>query len=81
PSKAMPCLHKTRLRHRGLVRAASVADATINAPSSTGLFLESTLGLYAALALLTHQVSESRREDASARVKQWKKTAHRLKLF
>lgn len=61
--------------------AAAVADATINAPSSTGLFLESTLGLYAALALLTHHLADAAPETAAERLKQWKTAAHRLKLF
>lgn len=61
--------------------AAAVADATINAPSSTGLFLESTLGLYATLALLTHQVADTTPETANGRLKQWKMAAHKLKLF
>jgi DNA-binding MurR/RpiR family transcriptional regulator len=61
--------------------AKDVADAVINAPSATGLFLESVLGLSAALALLTHHVAEARPEGAAAGLKQWKRNAHRLKLF
>nr|WP_321443272.1 MurR/RpiR family transcriptional regulator [uncultured Cohaesibacter sp.] len=61
--------------------ARDVADAVIYAPSSTGLFLESTLGINAALALLVDAVADASSEDTKARLKEWKQLTRGLHLF
>lgn len=61
--------------------AAEEADAVIYAPSSTGLFLESTLGITAALALLVDAVAYSDAVAAAQRLKEWKASSRRLKIF
>ena len=61
--------------------AREFADAVINAPSATGLFLESTLGLNAALALLVNGVAKRQPEAGAARLRDWKAHSRRLKLF
>lgn len=61
--------------------AREFADAVINAPSATGLFLESTLGLNAALALLIHGVANSQPDAAAERLREWKGFSRQLKLF
>ncbi len=61
--------------------ARDLADAVIYAPSSTGLFLESTLGLNAALALLVDAVADTSADDAKARLKEWKQLTRGLQLF
>ncbi len=61
--------------------SAGSADATLTAPSSSGLFLESTIGLTACLGLLTHHVAESRPAKGSARLKEWKRMSQKLRLF
>lgn len=61
--------------------AGDVADAVINAPSKTGLFLESTLGLHAALSLLIDAVAREGGEATTDRMKAWKQLSHGLKLF
>ena len=58
-----------------------IADVTIHAPSATGLFLESTLGLVAALALLNNAIAARQPDQAHKRLKEWKTTARKLKLF
>lgn len=58
-----------------------VADAVLYAPSATGLFLESTLGLNATLALLVHTVAQQNPEAAGQRLRQWKLHSRRLGLF
>ena len=61
--------------------AAEEADAAIYAPSSTGLFLESTLGLNAALALLIDAVASADAAASAERLKNWKLSSRRLKIF
>ncbi|MER5172418.1 MULTISPECIES: MurR/RpiR family transcriptional regulator [Thioclava] len=61
--------------------AQGLADAVINAPSKTGLFLESTLGLHAAASLLVHATAEAGGADVAGRMQAWKRMSHRLKLF
>ena len=61
--------------------ANEVAHATLFAPSATGLFLESTLGLNAALALLIDAVARSSPDNAQARLREWKGMTRQLKLF
>nr|WP_174800908.1 MurR/RpiR family transcriptional regulator [Martelella limonii] len=61
--------------------ANEVAHATLFAPSSTGLFLESTLGLNVALALLIDGVARASPDDAQARLREWKGLTRQLKLF
>ncbi len=61
--------------------SAAVADACLYAPSNTGLFLESTLGLNATLALLVDHAAHSSDAGAKKRLSSWKKNARRLKLF
>lgn len=58
-----------------------LADATIHAPSATGLFLESTLGLVAALALVNNEVANRHQDGSTQRLKEWKSLAHSLKIF
>ena len=61
--------------------AAEAADAAIYAPSSTGVFLESTLGLNAALALLIDGVASTNAAASPQRLKEWKACSRRLKIF
>ncbi|MDW3206162.1 MAG: MurR/RpiR family transcriptional regulator [Alphaproteobacteria bacterium] len=58
-----------------------VADSALYAPSNTGLFLESTVGLNLALSLLVDSVAESDLENSQARLVQWKKTSRGMRLF
>lgn len=58
-----------------------IADAVIYAPSSTGLFLESTTGLNLAAGLLVDMAAEARRDASQARMTQWKSSSRRLGLF
>jgi DNA-binding MurR/RpiR family transcriptional regulator len=58
-----------------------IADATIYAPSKTGLFLESTVGIVVALSLLVDAVAKSAPEVAAERLAQWKTHAKQLGLF
>ncbi len=61
--------------------AHDVADAVLHAPSATGLFLESTLGLNAILSLLIHAVAGRQDAGAANRLRSWKNMSHQLKLF
>lgn len=61
--------------------ANEVAHATIFAPSATGLFLESTLGLNAALALLVDAVANATPEKSASRLREWKGLTRQIKLF
>ncbi|MEO0352316.1 MAG: MurR/RpiR family transcriptional regulator [Cyanobacteria bacterium P01_A01_bin.15] len=61
--------------------SAAIADACLYAPSNTGLFLESTLGLNATLALLVDYTANVSASDAKRRLSSWKKNARRLRLF
>jgi DNA-binding MurR/RpiR family transcriptional regulator len=58
-----------------------VADAVVYAPSRTGLFLESTVGIALALALLVDAVARAHPEESQERLRQWKAHTKRLKLF
>ncbi|MDN5882365.1 MAG: MurR/RpiR family transcriptional regulator [Nitrosospira sp.] len=58
-----------------------VADAVIYAPSKTGLFLESTVGIVLALGLLVDAASKAHPEESRERLLQWKAQTTRLKLF
>ncbi|MBL4647329.1 MAG: MurR/RpiR family transcriptional regulator, partial [Rhizobiales bacterium] len=48
--------------------SSEVADAALYAPSNTGLFLESTIGLNATLALLVDRVAEANPEVSKKRL-------------
>ncbi len=61
--------------------SAELADASLYAPSNTGLYLESTIGLNMTLALLTDHVAKAAPDESRARLASWKKNARRLKLF
>jgi DNA-binding MurR/RpiR family transcriptional regulator len=58
-----------------------IADAAIYAPSRTGLFLESTVGLVVALSLLVDAVARSDKARADRRLAEWKTNARKLGLF
>ncbi|HLR12574.1 MAG TPA: MurR/RpiR family transcriptional regulator [Burkholderiaceae bacterium] len=58
-----------------------VADAVIHAPSKTGLFLESTVGIVLALSLLVGAVSTAHPEESEARMLRWKAHTRQLNLF
>jgi DNA-binding MurR/RpiR family transcriptional regulator len=57
------------------------ADAAVYAPSRTGLYLESTLGLVAALSLLVDAVARAEADGAQERLTRWKSNSRRLGLF
>jgi len=61
--------------------SSKLADACLYAPSNTGLFLESTLGLNVTLALLVDSAAHASHASAKKRLSSWKKNARRLKLF
>lgn len=61
--------------------SAGIADACLYAPSNTGLFLESTLGLNVTLSLLVDYAAHASDAGAKQRLSSWKKNARRLKLF
>lgn len=58
-----------------------VADAVIYAPSKTGLFLESTVGIVLTLGLLVDAAFKAHPEESRERLLQWKAQTTRLKLF
>jgi DNA-binding MurR/RpiR family transcriptional regulator len=58
-----------------------LTDVTIHAPSATGLFLESTLGLVAALALLINETAMRQPDNSAHRLREWKRNARKLKIF
>lgn len=58
-----------------------IADTVIYAPSHTGLFLESTIGLNMALSLLVDSAARANPKLSRERLALWKKNARRLKLF
>lgn len=58
-----------------------IADAVIYAPSRTGLFLESTVGISLALSLLVDAVAAAHPEESRERLLQWKAHAKRLRIF
>lgn len=59
----------------------AVADAVVHAPSRTGLFLESTVGITLALSLLVNAVADAHPKESGERLQQWKAHAKRLRLF
>ena len=61
--------------------AQEVTDAAINAPSKTGLFLESILGLNAATSLLVHMAANGRSADIDERMRDWKRLAQSIGIF
>jgi DNA-binding MurR/RpiR family transcriptional regulator len=58
-----------------------LADAAIHAPPRTGLFLESTLGIAAALGLLVDAAARTEPAGAQERLTRWKANSRRLGLF
>jgi DNA-binding MurR/RpiR family transcriptional regulator len=58
-----------------------LADAAIHAPSRTGLFLESTLGIIAALSLLVDAAARAEPDSAQDRLTRWKANSRRIGLF
>lgn len=58
-----------------------IANAAIYAPSRTGLFLESTVGIVVALSLLVDAAAKSDAAKAERRLAQWKRHSRRLGLF
>ncbi|WP_075996966.1 MurR/RpiR family transcriptional regulator [Salaquimonas pukyongi] len=61
--------------------SAEIADACLYAPSNSGLYLESTIGLNVTLGLLVDYAANATPEKARKRLASWKKNARRLKLF
>ena len=60
---------------------SKAADAIIHAPSKTGLFLESTVGINICLNLLVDAVASINPDLSENRIENWKKMAKRLKIF
>ena len=58
-----------------------IADAAIYAPSRTGLFLKSTLGIVAALSLMIDVAAKANENEAARRLVQWKTNSKKLGLF
>jgi len=58
-----------------------ISDAAIYAPSRTGLFLESTVGIVAALGLMLDTAAKSNKDQAAGRLIEWKANARKLALF
>lgn len=61
--------------------AHEVTDAVINAPSKTGLFLESILGLNAAVSLLVHATAMANPDALETRMRNWKHLSQKMRLF
>lgn len=61
--------------------AKDVADAVVHAPSRSGLFLESTVGIVAALNLIVDAVAGRREDRGRQRIDQWKLLAREVRLF
>lgn len=61
--------------------AHDVTDAVINAPSKTGLFLESILGLNAATSLLVHATANAPGMDMDRRMRDWKRLSNQIGIF
>ena len=59
----------------------NLADAVIYAPSITGLYLESTVGINIALSLLTDVAARKNANVSKQRLEWWKKNSRRLNLF
>ncbi len=62
-------------------RSAEIADAFLYSPFDTGLFLESTLGFNAPLALIVDHAANASTGEASNRLVSRNKNARSLKLF
>lgn len=58
-----------------------VADAVIYAPSKTGLFLESTIGIVAALSLMVDVAANAEEGESARRLLQWKANSKQVGLF
>lgn len=61
--------------------ARDYADAVIYAPTATGLFLESTLGLNMAFALLCNSVALDEPDRSNQRLSAWKSASRKLGIF
>lgn len=61
--------------------AKNYTDMVVHARSLSGLFLESTVGITAALNLLVHSVAERNPIETEARLDHWKATARSLNVF
>ena len=61
--------------------AKNYTDLVVHARSLSGLFLESTVGITAALNLLIHSVAERNPEETEARLDHWKAMARSLNVF
>ena len=61
--------------------AKDYTDHVVHARSRSGLFLESTVGITAALNLLVHSVAERSPEETEARLDHWKAMARSLNVF
>ncbi|SDU32728.1 MurR/RpiR family transcriptional regulator [Stappia sp. ES.058] len=58
-----------------------LADAAIYAPSRTGLYLESTIGIVAALSLVVDAAATGNPEESGRRLAEWKANSKRLGIF
>ncbi len=61
--------------------ANDFTDLVVHARSRSGLFLESTVGIAAALNLLVHEVAEQDPGATNERLEQWQAMTRRLNLF
>lgn len=61
--------------------AKDLADAVIHAPSRSGLYLESTVGIISALNLIVDAVAGRQDDGGAARIHQWKLLARDMRLF
>lgn len=61
--------------------AKDVADAVLHAPSRSGLFLESTVGIVSALNLVVDGVAGLQDDSGRHRIDQWKLLAREVRLF
>ena len=61
--------------------AKDYTNLVMHARSRSGLFLESTVGITAALNLLVHSVAERNPEETEARLDHWKAMARSLNVF
>ncbi len=61
--------------------AEDYTDHVVHARSRSGLFLESTVGITAALNLLVHSVAGRNPEETEARLDHWKAMARSLNVF
>ena len=61
--------------------AKNYTDMVVHALSLSGLFLESTVGITAALNLLVNSVAERNPEETEARLDHWKAMARSLNVF